>query len=278
MTKTTIATAILSLVFLGACAADDHGPKPETNPDESVLDTGKADYLTRNLVSFQGSLELNGSVDSAIDYPDWLHGYTFRAEAGDQISVYMNTDEFGYFFVYGPSHRVASDGTPRFRESLHGAYTDEASNGYRAGYDLNADEAGTYLVVYGPAYAWSADYHIEINCADCSAPGECHADDECAAGEFCGDNGVRCIVAPCTANYDVCQPAGVDGDWCDRNEMCQGFCGWDASNERVCKPWAQEGDSCGGFVLPDFRNFCEPGLSCECSEATCDIPGTCVLP
>ncbi len=278
MTKTTVLALLLSLGFVGACAPEDHGPKPETNPDSSLLDNGKADYLTRNYVSFEGGIDVNGSIDSTIDYPDWLHGYTFEAAAGDNLSVYINTDEFGYFFVYGPSHRTGWDGTPRFRESLHGAYTDESSDGFRAGYDISAAEAGTYMVVYGPAYAWSADYHIEINCADCAAPGACLADDECAIGEFCGDNGVRCIVAPCLANFDVCQAPQAPGDWCDRDEMCDGFCGWDDANERVCKPWGQEGDSCGGFVLPASRNFCEPGLTCPCSEATCDLPGTCTAP
>lgn len=278
MTKTTILSAFLSVSFLAACAVDDHGPKPETNPDSSLLDNGKSDQVTRNYVSFEGSIEANASVDSSIDFPDWLHGYTFQAEAGDNVSVYMNTDEFGYFFVYGPSHRTAPDGTPRFRRALHRAYTDAASDGYRAGFELAAEESGTYLVVYGPAYSWNANYHIEINCADCRLPGQCLADNECASGEYCGDNGVRCITHPCTANYDVCQPLEEDGAWCDRDEVCEGFCGWDDNNDRLCKPWAQEGESCGGFVLPAFRNSCEPGLTCECVEPTCDVPGICTAP
>ncbi len=245
MTKTTILSALVSVSFLvsfsflPACAVDDYGSKPETDPDSSLLDTGKSDRVTRNYVAFQGAIEANSSVDASIDYPDWLHGYTFQAEAGDNISVYISTDEFGYFFVYGPSHRTAPDGTPRFRRALHRAYTDASSDGYRAGFDLAAEESGTYLVVYGPAYSWSADYHIEINCADCSLPEQCLDDNECGSGEFCG---------------------------------------WAANSDRVCKPWSQEGESCGGFVLPDFRKSCEPGLSCVCVEATCDLPGVCTAP
>ena len=72
MTKTTILSALLSVSFLAACAVDDHGPKPETNPDSSLLDNGKTDQVTRNYVSFQGSIQANASVDSSIDFPDWL--------------------------------------------------------------------------------------------------------------------------------------------------------------------------------------------------------------
>lgn len=275
MTKPILFSALLTFSCLGACAVEDHGPKAQINPDFSLLDNGKADALTRNYVSFEGEIETNTSVDGSIHFPDWLHGYTFQAEAGDNISVYMNTDEFGYFAVYGPSHRTAADGTPRFRRSLHRAYTDVTADGFRAGYDLAATESGTYLVVYGPMYYWSADYHIEINCVDCRLPGQCLADSECASSEYCGDNGVRCITAPCLANYDVCQDVEATGSWCDRDQMCGGFCGWDDNNDRLCKPWAQEGESCGGFVLPSFYRFCEPGLSCDCTEATCGAPGIC---
>lgn len=58
-----------------------------------------------------------------------------------------------------------------------------------------------------------------------------------------------------------------------------GFCGWAPDNtSRVCRDWADEGDSCGGFVLPSYRSICEPGLTClgNPSDPTGDIPGMCV--
>lgn len=276
--NTFISLLSLSLAAsLAACAVEDHEPKTEIDPDTSVVD-GKADVLTRNYVEFKGDIAVNGAIDSKIDYPDWLHGYTFRLEAGDKADVYMNTDAFGYFFVYGPSHRTAPDGTPRFRRALHRAYTDASSDGYRATYTLEAEEAGTYLVVYGPAYVWSADYHIEVNCPDCRRPGECFGDNECASGQYCGDNGARCITYPCDVNFNICKPLENDGAWCDRDEMCTGFCGWDSSNERVCKAYSQAGERCGGFVLPEYRSVCAPGLDCVYPEPTHDVPGTCTAP
>lgn len=72
------------------------------------------------------------------------------------------------------------------------------------------------------------------------------------------------VDASCT-NDDECD----DGEWC----------GWGDDNvTRECKPFVGEGESCNGFVLPAFRERCEPDLECECIEATCDAPGICVVP
>ncbi len=56
------------------------------------------------------------------------------------------------------------------------------------------------------------------------------------------------------------------------------FCGWTASNDRVCKPKGEAGDSCEGFVTPEARNFCADDLSCvhKPSDATFDLPGVCM--
>ncbi|EDM76656.1 Kazal domain protein [Plesiocystis pacifica SIR-1] len=68
-------------------------------------------------------------------------------------------------------------------------------------------------------------------------------------------------------------------DACESDKDCkEGFCGWNDDSSRVCKPWAQVGESCEGFVLPQFRAFCAPGLECEFPEPTNDVPGTCVDP
>lgn len=77
------------------------------------------------------------------------------------------------------------------------------------------------------------------------------------------------------------EPAAVGGDECEVTEDCDAgnWCGWGDDNvTRECKPFATEGDSCGGFVLPSFRAECEPGLECECVEPTCDVPGICTDP
>lgn len=93
----------------------------------------------------------------------------------------------------------------------------------------------------------------------------CQCDDACV---FYGD---------CCDDVDtVCGDEPVDE--CQSNDDCPEFCGWNADNVRVCKPWAQVGESCEGFVLPEFRAQCAPGLECEFSEPTFDVPGVCVDP
>lgn len=101
-------------------------------------------------------------------------------------------------------------------------------------------------------------------CGEYIPANSCQCDDACVDyGDCCDD-----VDAVCNAPVDECQS----------NEDCPEYCGWDESNTRVCKPWAQEGEQCQGFVLPAFRAECAPGLECEFSEPTHDVPGTCVDP
>lgn len=101
-------------------------------------------------------------------------------------------------------------------------------------------------------------------CGEYIPANSCQCDDLCVEyGDCCDD-----VDAVCNAPVDECQS----------NEDCPEFCGWNEDNVRVCKPWAQEGESCQGFVLPQFRADCAPGLECEFSEPTFDVPGTCVDP
>ncbi len=74
-------------------------------------------------------------------------------------------------------------------------------------------------------------------------------------------------------------PAGGGTTVCTADSDCNdGFCGWLADNSRVCKPWADVGDSCRGFVRAEDRAFCDPSLHClrDPSDPTFDLPGTCV--
>lgn len=92
----------------------------------------------------------------------------------------------------------------------------------------------------------------------------------------------------CAFRGKVINAAGVDGkaggthsqgaceQSCASDADCgEGFCGWDDADGRVCRPWANEGEHCEGFVVPSARRFCRPDLQCQFSEATHDAGGTC---
>jgi hypothetical protein len=103
-------------------------------------------------------------------------------------------------------------------------------------------------------------------CGEYIPANTCQCDDACVFyGDCCDD-----VDAVCNAQPPV--------DACEDNDDCPEFCGWNADGLRECKPWAQAGESCEGFVLPEFRAQCAPGLECEFSEPTFDVPGTCVAP
>ena len=75
----------------------------------------------------------------------------------------------------------------------------------------------------------------------CRLPGQCFNDDECKSDDYCGDNGVRCIMAPCTANYNVCQPREDKGAYCDRNRVCKPGLHCDAEKQQCVADDAQTG-------------------------------------
>jgi len=111
------------------------------------------------------------------------------------------------------------------------------------------------------------------------AAGSCSPE---ACGEYVPANSCQCDDA-CVDYGDCCDDVETvcgdePGDACASNDDCPEFCGWNEDNLRVCKPWAQVGESCEGFVLPSFRASCAPGLECDFPEPTFDVPGTCVEP
>lgn len=271
-------TSALALALLVSCAADtDHGPKPTQDPDVELQDD-KADGVSNRFTTIVGEIVPTQKVSSEIDWPDWFHGYTVELEAGSTMEIEVDASAEGPFRVYGPSHRTRWDGRPMFRRAMKRGWADLYAGRYTTRFDVEVEETGTYLVVYGPAYEWSADYTIGVRCAaGCRLPDQCFDDIECEDGDFCGDNGVRCITQPCDANYDVCQAAQELGSWCDRDSMCDdSFCGWGDDNvTRECKAFSQAGERCRGFVVPSARSFCAPGLTCVFPEPTNDVPGIC---
>jgi len=70
----------------------------------------------------------------------------------------------------------------------------------------------------------------------------------------------QCFINQCAQDSD-CE----DGKWCRQTEQ----------GSSVCVDFVTEGDRCEGFVLPSFRERCEPGLICVPTEPTGDAPGIC---
>ncbi len=50
----------------------------------------------------------------------------------------------------------------------------------------------------------------------------------------------------------------------------------DASSTRVCRPYAFEGEYCGGFTTPERSTECAENLQCVYGDPTGDVPGLCL--
>ncbi len=310
-----IGTFVAIGALVGACAqttldeTGGNGPKPEADPDSATLDGNKADGLTDYYTTIMGHLALGEGIKEQIAYPDWFHGYTLDLTEGQTIRFELSATEDGYVRLYGPATSVV-DGEPRFDRAAAAGDTDPDGDFWSVDYDHKVTRSGTYMVLYGPKWAWSATYKVEVDCIDgCVVETKCDSDAQCADGEFCGHNGVVCFAPPCDVSFDVCQPQLKEGEWCQRdrqcgealaciNDKCQldmpiqiedctedadctdSFCGCvDAQcTEKVCKPFSQEGESCGGFVQIHHVKHCAPGLACMGPNFIADMPGSCGTP
>lgn len=229
---------IILCFALAGCGADtvtsdDVSEKPQADPDAEM--TGKADSLSNWYTSIEGELE--GSVQSSIDYPDWFHGYTLELEAGTTWRIRVGASASGLVRVYGPSFATYSNGRPYFTRSIARANINTRRSG-EVEFDLPVDTSGTYMVVYGPRYQWNASYTMDVDCVD-----GCDEVEGCVSDSDCADGWCRAVDAQSTA--------------------------------RECVPYAQEGQSCGGFTLPHYYEACEPSLTCVFRPFVADAPGAC---
>lgn len=67
---------------------------------------------------------------------------------------------------------------------------------------------------------------------------------------------------------------------CGSDADCpDGYCGNDLDGNPVCRPFAEEGEPCGGYMPPGMGDICQKGLSCVYDIGpTTDLPGTCRAP
>ena len=138
-------------------------------------------------------------------------------------------------------------------------------------------------------------------CADGSKPVKCFADPctvaSCPAGEcvanYCGgckaefyDEGGLALCTPCAGDDDCawsqhcsmggqCLGACADDAECAEDHWCRPTMGGSAD----CAPFAQEGESCGGFTPVWAVSKCAPGLVCtDFPPYVADVPGKCRIP
>jgi len=143
----------------------------------------------------------------------------------------------------------------------------------------------------------------KCGCADGSMPVQCFADpcamSSCPHGtctaNYCGgchaeytlDSGYG-VCSPCEANEDCpwnqncgnggqCMPGCQEDDDCGDDHWCRLTDAMDES--MVCVPYAQEGESCGGYTPIWAVSKCSPEQTCtDVPQLVMDAPGTCRLP
>lgn len=302
-----IAIMVTVLVLSLGCSSQQDtatNEKPLVDPDVGLIDTGKTDAISSYYTTVVASLDGFGGYTGTIDYPDYFHGVTIELTAGQSAVFGVKATAKGLFRVYGPSHR-SWYGRPFFKGALHKGQTKSDGTNHLAEYTLDVAKSGVYLVVYGPKNVWQAKYTLSVNCAgaSCGEP-KCESDADCGSDEFCGHNGVVCIMAPCDVSFNICLPKGGVNATCFRSEMCQpglpcinnkctqfnndqcksdddctdGFCGYSEAMKRICKPWQKEGETCGGFVPAHLYKRCPSHLTCATPPMIADAPGVCAYP
>lgn len=285
---------------IGACADAASTDKPASDPDLAVV-SAKADRVSNYWTDVRGELAIGTRIVESIDFPSYYFGRTTELRAGQRFQVDLVTNRKSLVRVYGPATGTI-DGLPVFGSSLVKADTRKVSGKQTSSFAFDVPADGTYMLVYGPENVWAADYQIDVTClGGCQQADACEDDYACKPGQFCGDNGVRCVRAPCDANYNVCQAQHTIGGNCSRDAECgagsacrdnvcaaqlceaesdcnNGFCGCSDStcSTRICKNYAAEGESCGGFRMADRVRFCSSEFECVGPhDIIADIPGHC---
>jgi len=287
-----------SLTAVG-CADAASADKPASDPVAVV--SAKADRVSNYWTDIRGELAIGTRIVESIDFPSYYFGRTTELRAGQRFQVDLVTNRASLVRVYGAATGTV-DGLPVFGGSLVKADTRKVSGKHTSSFAFDVPADGVYMLVYGPKNVWAADYQIDVTCVGgCQQADACENDYECQAGQFCGDNGVRCVRAPCDANYNVCQAQHVGGGSCSRDAECgagfacrdnvcsaqlceteddcnNGFCGCSDTRctTRICKNYAAEGESCGGFRMADRVRYCSSEFDCVAPyDIIADIPGHC---
>jgi len=298
---------LLAATVAAGCAEDANSDKPAVDPDELVT-AAKADATSNYWTKFKGSLTIGETLSESIDWPDYYLGRTIELRAGQTLEIKVTSNRKSAVRFYGPATGFV-DGQPTFGKALVRTETKKAGGKQVVTLTAQAPTDGTYMLLYGPTNVWYATYEITTSCVSGCLPADaCLADSACPGDEFCGWNGVACIRAPCDAAYDVCQARREAGGACARDRECaegltcgeagqcvggtvelggacqltsdcqDGFCGCvdGGCSGMICKAFAAEGESCGGFRQAHLVSMCSAAFACVAPyQIIADIPGRC---
>lgn len=301
--------ASLALIALVPACADNAPADDKTAVDpDTIVTTAKADATSNWWTTITGTLTFGKTIKESIDWPDYYLGRTLELRAGQKVEFKVASNRKSLVAFYGPATSFV-DGQPLFGRAIVKTETRRRDGQQVVTFTASAPADGTYMLLYGPTNVWYATYDITTSCVSGCLPADaCLSDAACPADEFCGWNGVACIRAPCDAAYDVCQARHDVGAGCTRDRECgegltcgqagtcvggttpidgacqthgdcaNGFCGCvgDRCDSQVCKPFAAEGESCGGFRPASMVRMCSPAYACVAPyNIIADIPGHC---
>jgi hypothetical protein len=177
------------------------GPEPVSRPDVDPDDLSaemKADFVSNYATTIIGDLVLGQTVQGKIGWPDWFHGYTFNLREAQTASFTVQASTASQVRVYGPATKTVN-GAPKFGGPIYNKKFSKSLS-----FSVKAKTKGVYLLVYNPRLTWSASYEIASTCTkNCLPVDACTDHAQCAAGQYCGPNGVVCIMAPCLASSTV---------------------------------------------------------------------------
>lgn len=166
--------AIAPMASSGCAESAPEGPE-RTLPagfEEPVVDGSKSDWLTRWFVYEKGQLSLGEAVKGDTAEHDFV-GYAVELQAGDVMAVDVTATDWTLVRVYGPQKPSGLWGG-----AIEKATTDYVGPGHDfAHLEVEAEKAGTYLIVLGQILWSDLDYKLELGCVEgpCSTPATCGA-------------------------------------------------------------------------------------------------------
>lgn len=267
--KWMIGCALIIGVGCQAATTSSDDAKPTVDPDVEL--SGKADGLSNHYTTVMGELPLNDVVFGEIDYPDYFHGYTIDLEEGQTIQFTTWADAGGLVRLYGPGNET-SRGLKYGRAAVR-SHTSYRGDRHQAEFELDVEESGTYMLIYGPDYVWHSSYELSTKCiVGCDDVAEIKVADVLA--DPAGYDGKRVRITgnvfagPAFCTLLACTPENPCCNSCGASQLLSDGSGPNSPGIGL----QQHGDrfSCGG-------DECTVGSNCTVDDGRYKVVGTVVV-